>query len=166
MAFNIWNGTVHFFKCLTELNIGWRLVDTDGANGKFLWDRHRCCASSLLEGGRLEAGGIPQIQIQTQTSPGLLERDANHHTKIRYWYWIPGGYKLKRVRRMCVSIWMCVWELWLKCRAIMVERAQGTGVDPLMKFSGQKNTHPPRGAQSPPWALPGNQPTMELKTTF
>ena len=79
-----------------------------------------------------------------------------------------GGDILKgaSLRWMCVSICMCVWELWLKCRAIMVESAQGTGVDPLMKFSGQKNTHPPRGAQSPPWPLPGNQPTMELKTTF
>ena len=35
--------------------------------------------------GRLAAGGIPQIQIQTQTSPGLLERDANHHGKMIYY---------------------------------------------------------------------------------
>ena len=37
--------------------------------------------------GRGEAGsrGNPQIQIQTQTSPGLLERDANHHGKMFYY---------------------------------------------------------------------------------
>ena len=38
----------------------------------------------------------------------------------------------------------------VKCRAIMVERAPETGVDPLMKFSSQKNTSPP-GAQSSTW---------------
>ena len=39
---------------------------------------------------------------------------------------------------------------WLKCsKAIMVESAQETGVDPLMKFSDQKNTFPPE-AKSPP----------------
>ena len=32
----------------------------------------------------------------------------------------------------------------------MVERAPETGVDPLMKFSSQKNTFPP-GAQSSTW---------------
>ena len=39
-----------------------------------------------------------------------------------------------------------VWKLVLKCsRAIMVESAQETGVDPLMKFSCQKNTQLPQG---------------------
>ena len=58
----------------------------------------------------------------------------------------------------------------LKCRAIMVERAPETGVDPLMKFSSQKNTFPP-GAQSSTWrhkqspkelgVLPENLPQLQ-----
>ena len=36
--------------------------------------------------GRGEAGsrGNPQIQIQTQTIPGLLEKDASRHGKMIY----------------------------------------------------------------------------------
>ena len=58
----------------------------------------------------------------------------------------------------------------VKCRAIMVERAPETGVDPLMKFSSQKNTFPP-GAQSSTWrhkqspkelgVLPENLPQLQ-----
>ena len=63
----------------------------------------------------------------------------------------------------------------VKCRAIMVERAPETGVDPLMKFSSQKNTFPP-GAQSSTWrhkqspkefgVLPENLPQLQKNRMF
>ena len=57
----------------------------------------------------------------------------------------------------------------------MVERAPETGVDPLMKFSSQKNTFPP-GAQSSTWrhkqspkefgVLPENLPQLQKNRMF
>ena len=79
---------------------------------------------------------------------------------------------LRRLMRLKTKNTLRNLEIYVlvKCRAIMVERAPETGVDPLMKFSSQKNTFPP-GAQSSTWrhkqspkelgVLPENLPQLQ-----
>ena len=78
----------------------------------------------------------------------ILSNSKIYHLNLE-WCLLRGLMRLKTKKTGNILRTLDIYVL-VKCRAIMVERAPETGVDPLMKFSSQKNTSPP-GAQSSTW---------------